>query len=104
MGITDEAPFLENSKSAYPWSVNDGKRIVGTIGITKREKFAESAMVGFLSNPEWLKKIELAIKYSERTGEDMCEVLSTDPNKFGKYIAKLAVQQADALIAELEKE
>ena len=37
------------SESAFPWSVDDGQKIVGNKGMTMRDYFAAKAMQGMLS-------------------------------------------------------
>jgi hypothetical protein len=35
------------NESAFPWAVDDGKKIVGNKGMTLRDYFASNAMQGF---------------------------------------------------------
>ena len=37
-----------SNESAFPWSVDDGQKIVGNIGMTLRDYFAAKAMQGIL--------------------------------------------------------
>ncbi len=37
------------NESAFPWSVDDGKKIVGNKGMTLRDYFAAKAMQGCIS-------------------------------------------------------
>ena len=38
------------NESAFPWSVDDGKKIVGNKGMTLRDYFAAKAMQGCISS------------------------------------------------------
>ena len=38
------------NESAFPWSVDDGKKIVGNKGMTMRDYFAAKAMQAIITN------------------------------------------------------
>ena len=38
------------NESAFPWSVDDGKKIIGNKGMTLRDYFAAKTLQGLLSN------------------------------------------------------
>jgi hypothetical protein len=64
------------------------QRVVSHGGLTKREMFAMHAMQGLVSN-----NIETTKLYLSSTGEDDISVM----------FAKMSVEFADALLAELDK-
>jgi hypothetical protein len=41
------------NESAFPWSVDDGQKIVGNKGMTLRDYFAAKAMQGLVENANW---------------------------------------------------
>ena len=52
------------NESAFPWSVDDGKKIVGNKGMTLRDYFAAKAMVGLMA-------MERAQQYITEDGIEM---------------------------------
>lgn len=68
-------------------------------GLTKREHFAGLAMQGLLSEENSIAQ----------TKTDAAEILGIDPENYDwkthwpQLVAKVSVQHADALLAELEK-
>jgi len=47
--IFDKQIGVNMNESAFPWSVDDGKKIVGNKGMTLRDYFAAKAMQGCIS-------------------------------------------------------
>ena len=72
----------------YP--IDEGYEIIANAGLTKREWFAGLAMQGLLSNPNLTTIMAEAAKIEGH-------------GKPQKIYARLAVEDADALIAELNK-
>lgn len=54
---------MANNPSAFPWSVDNGEKIVGNKGMTLRDYFAAKAMqnfrdqIGSQSDQEWFDKV-----------------------------------------------
>lgn len=67
-------------------SYGTGTAYTDRVGLTKREYFAAMAMQGFITNSQIL---------------DECGYRDLDPQE---ACAQIAIKQADALIAELEKQ
>lgn len=73
------------NQPAFPVVINDNHEEHWP-GLTKREEFAKAAMQGIKSNPE------------------LCRICSDVPGKTqAQAIANMAVQDADALLAELAR-
>lgn len=79
----------------------DGIIVEPKNGLTKREYFAIKAMQGFLANPS---ETEITSTYVlEKLGLPK-ETKYDFEKHYTKYVAKIAVSYADALIAELDVE
>lgn len=77
---------------AMPYQVDQIQRLGNWPGLTKREEFAKAAMQGHLSNPYVTQEVEKLLSTST-IGRDGRQLL-----------AEWSVADADALIAELNKE
>ncbi len=82
------------SESAFPIVLSGVEKQTYQAGLTKRELFAAMAMMN-LQNVLWRKS------HADLTRAWVTEFKT---ETYENLIAKLAVEQADALIAELEKE
>jgi hypothetical protein len=65
------------NESAFPWSVDDGKKIIGNKGMTLRDYFAAKAMTGLLT-------AEIVGEYSN------------------EHVAEIAYRIADAMLKARE--
>jgi hypothetical protein len=48
----DKQIGVNMNESAFPWSVDDGKKIVGNKGMTMRDYFAAKAMMALIAHPD----------------------------------------------------
>jgi len=94
------------SHPAFPLSEYDYK-YAGRTGLTKREEFAKAAMIGLLANPEDHEDVRQ--KHEVTPDGKTFDRHYTGPRKWvytetcAQAVARLAVEQADALIEALNK-
>jgi hypothetical protein len=74
------------NESAFPWSVDDGQKIVGNKGMTLRDYFAANAMQGLIKHEEKAKQLQ-----------------SANLGDFDVRVAFAAYRYADAMIKERTK-
>jgi len=94
------------SHPAFPLSEYDCK-YAGRTGLTKREEFAKAAMIGLLADPDYHEDERRWI-WTTMDGRPCDNIYSGQKKKTytetcAQAVARLAVEQADALIEALNK-